>query len=72
MHNFLIERLADGSNPPILCNVWYAYVLTLSQTFATLLEFILAVRGKLNFSVGRYISVGQSLQYMLCITDPGE
>lgn len=46
MHNFLMEALADGSNPPMLCNMWHIYVFALSQTLATLLELILASRGK--------------------------
>ena len=48
MHNLFIEQLSNGSNPSMLCSVWYIYVLTLSQTLATLLELILASRGKLD------------------------
>ncbi|KAH0833977.1 hypothetical protein J3R83DRAFT_11195, partial [Lanmaoa asiatica] len=44
MHNLLIEPLANGSNPPMLCSMWHAYILAFTQTLATLLEFILASR----------------------------
>ncbi|KAF8556762.1 hypothetical protein OG21DRAFT_553100 [Imleria badia] len=43
-HNFLIEALANGSNPPTLCNMWPVYVFAFSQTLATLLELTLASR----------------------------
>jgi hypothetical protein len=46
MHNFLIEGLANGNNPPKLCDMWPAYVVAFSQALGTLLELILASRGK--------------------------
>jgi hypothetical protein len=44
MHNFLIEGLANGNNPPKLCDMWPAYVVAFSQALGTLLELILASR----------------------------
>ena len=46
MHNCLMEQLANGSNPPMLCDMWCAYVIAFTQSIATLLELILASRGK--------------------------
>ncbi|KAI9571814.1 hypothetical protein HD554DRAFT_2299719 [Boletus coccyginus] len=45
-HNSLIGTLADGSNPPRLCDIRFFYVATSSQAFESSLEFILASRGK--------------------------
>lgn len=46
IHNCLMERLANGNNPPMLCDAWYAYIMAFTQSLATSLEFILATRGK--------------------------
>ncbi|KAG6374056.1 hypothetical protein JVT61DRAFT_4696 [Boletus reticuloceps] len=43
-HNSFIERLANGSNPPLLCGIWYNYAWAFPQFLGTLLELILALR----------------------------
>ncbi|KAF8130284.1 hypothetical protein EV363DRAFT_245229 [Boletus edulis] len=45
-HNVFIKQLADGSNPPIHCTMWFIYSFGFSQVLATLLELILATRGR--------------------------
>lgn len=52
MQIFVIRHLETGSDPPILCRMWYFHNLSLSLILSTLLEFILASRGKSNISVG--------------------
>lgn len=50
-----MEQLGNGSNPPLLCDMWCAYTIVFTQSLATSLELILAVRGK-----SRMISVSQA------------
>ena len=41
-----MEQLANGSNPPMLCDMWCVYILAFTQSLGTLLELLLASRGK--------------------------
>ena len=51
----------------MLCSIWYIYVFTLSQTLATLLELILAFRGKLTaIPLLRIHSVGHDPLHSIC------
>ncbi|KAG6374060.1 hypothetical protein JVT61DRAFT_4701 [Boletus reticuloceps] len=43
-HNILVESLANGSNPPILCRLWIAYIIAFTQSIQTTLELVLASR----------------------------
>ncbi|KAI9460760.1 hypothetical protein HD554DRAFT_2196738, partial [Boletus coccyginus] len=67
-HNFLIGIFADGSNPPRLCNIWFVYVVVLSQTLASLLEFTLASRVFALYNRSRKIAF---LLSILILMEPG-
>ncbi|KAF8130278.1 hypothetical protein EV363DRAFT_1432182 [Boletus edulis] len=43
-HNILAESLANGTNPPILCKLWIAYIIAFTQLIQTTLELVLASR----------------------------
>lgn len=46
MHNWWMNQLSNGSNPPVPCDVWRIHILILAQTIGTPLELIVASRGK--------------------------
>ncbi|KAG6374057.1 hypothetical protein JVT61DRAFT_4697 [Boletus reticuloceps] len=67
-HNVFIKQLADGSNPPIHCTIWFIYSLGFSQVLATLLELILATRVFALYNRSRRIAF---LVLILILTETG-